>query len=91
VVIDWTNVCLGPGALDVASTWVIMATSEVAAPAWLRPVAGRVRSRFVARFVDLAGREAARAVLGVAAKRRLADPHVRPGEAARVRALIVGG
>jgi aminoglycoside phosphotransferase (APT) family kinase protein len=89
VVIDWTNACLGPAALDVATTWVIMATSDVEVPTWIRPVLGLVRGRFVARFVDLAGRDTARGMLRVAGERRIADPHVTPREAARVRELMV--
>lgn len=88
VVIDWTNVCLGPGSLDVASTWVIIATSDVELPGWIRPVAGLIRRWFVARFVDLAGREAARSMVRVAGERRLADPHVTQAEAIRVRQMI---
>jgi hypothetical protein len=65
-----------------------MATSDVEVPTWIRPVLGLVRGRFVARFVDLAGRDDARDVLPVAGERRITDPHVTPREAARVRELI---
>lgn len=88
VVIDWTNACLAPAGLDVASTWVVTATGDVAAPAWLRPLAGALRGRFVDRFVEGAGRAQARRWLAVAADRRLADPNTRPSEAARVRDLV---
>lgn len=88
VVIDWTNACLGPASIDVATTWVVMATSEIDAPRRIAPLADRVRRSFVERFVDLAGRDAARAVLVAAGERRLADRNVRPSEADRVRRLL---
>lgn len=93
VVIDWTNACLAPAGFDVASTWVVVATGDVSVPAWLRPVTGVLRDRFVSVLVDAAGREVAERWLAAAGERRLDDPSTRPPEAARVRALVerVGG
>jgi aminoglycoside phosphotransferase (APT) family kinase protein len=87
VVIDWPNAAVGPAAADVAFGWVIGATTT-AEGSWIRLVALVLRRRLVDRFVDSCGRAAALALLPAVAERRIADPNVRPEEAARVRALV---
>jgi aminoglycoside phosphotransferase (APT) family kinase protein len=89
VVIDWTNACVGPAGFDVATTWVVTATGDVDVPRWLAPLAGPLRRRFVDRFVDEAGRGAARRWIALAGERRLDDPNTLPAEAAHVRDLMV--
>lgn len=77
VVIDWTNARGGEPALDVAMTWVIMATSGGrAGHVFLRP--------YLAGF-DRADIEAA---LPAAAAARLADPNVSERERVAVRRLL---
>ncbi len=88
VVFDWTNAALGPPAADVALAWVISATSTIDVPAHLRPIATRMRSRFVDRFVDSCGRAAAIAILPAVADYRLNDRNTLPEEAERVRQLV---
>ena len=77
VVIDWTNARAGEPALDVALTWVILASSGgLAGRAFLRP--------FLAEFDR---RELERA-LPEAVAYRVADPNVTGAERARARALL---
>ncbi len=77
VVIDWTNARGGEPALDVAMTWVIMATSGGRA--------GRVFLRPYLAGYDRADIEAA---LPAAAAARLADPNVSERERVAVRRLL---
>lgn len=88
VVIDWTNVSLGPPAADVAESWIVAATSSVDGGRWLQLLVRLVRDRLVQRFVDRCGRADAIAILPAVAEYRLADRNVRPEEAARIRALV---
>ena len=88
MVIDWTNAGLGPAGLDVAMTWMLMATSDVDdVPRLLRPFVRRLRARIVEEYLA-----ATRAVdplpyVRDACRRRLEDPETRPEEKERVRAF----
>ncbi len=88
VVIDWTNAVVGPRGTDVASTWIIMATSEVEGGVVARTFQAAARSWFVGRFLFRAGRNAAQPLLPVVAEHRLADRNLRPGEADNIRRLL---
>jgi aminoglycoside phosphotransferase (APT) family kinase protein len=77
VVIDWTNARRGDPALDVALTWVIVATSG-------GPL-GRVFVRFFLAHFELAE---LRRALPAAAERRIADPNVTDRERRAVRRLL---
>lgn len=81
VVIDWANAGCGPPALDVASTWVILDSSEAPGPAVVQRLLRSRRSAFVEAFLAATGqRPEARALLGVVVERRLADRNLTPGE-----------
>lgn len=88
VVFDWSNAALGPAPADVALTWLIGATSSIDATGPARFAIAAVRNRFLRRYVDRCGRDAAAGLLPVVAEARLLDPNVRPEEAARIRALV---
>ena len=75
-VIDWTNALRGSPALDVAMTWVILATSG-------GPFA-RLYLRF---FLPLFDRDEVLDALPLAAERRIADPNVTERERRAVRRL----
>jgi phosphotransferase family enzyme len=77
VVIDWTNARRGEGALDVALTWVIGATSG-------GPFGKTLLPPCLACF-DL---EPVRRALADAAARRIDDPNVTERERAAVRRLL---
>lgn len=87
VVIDWSNSCAGPAGADVAMAYLIMASSDAdGLPSWLAPVARLLRWVFLRRF-RAAVRDDPGPHLARAARLRLADPNVRPAEAARLRRL----
>ena len=88
VVIDWSNVALGPAPADVAQSWIIAATSTVDGGKAIAAMVRLVRGRLVDRFVDGCGRAAAIAMVPVVAEYRLADRNVRPEEADRIRHLV---
>jgi Ser/Thr protein kinase RdoA (MazF antagonist) len=77
VVIDWTNARRGEPALDVALTWVILATSG--------GTGGRIVLRWFLPCFDR--HELVRALPG-AAERRLADVNVTDDERRAVRRLV---
>ena len=75
--IDWTNARRGEPALDVALTWVILATS-----------AGDLGHAFVELFLDRFDREQIVDALPAAAARRIADPNVTDDERRSVEELV---
>ena len=78
VVIDWTNARSGEPSLDVALTWVILATSG-----------GGVLARlFISRFLAHFDKDEVVRALRAAAEYRLADVNVRDDERAKVRRLV---
>jgi len=83
VVIDWTNAGAGDPWLDVALTWVILATSD--APGI---VARAGRSAFTRSFLAMFDPSEVRRALPAAAERRLRDPNVRDTEREAVRRLV---
>jgi Ser/Thr protein kinase RdoA (MazF antagonist) len=88
VVIDWSNVALGPAEADVAQSWIIGTTSTVDGGPLIGALVRLVRGRMIDRFVDGCGRAGAIAVLPTVAEYRLQDRNVRPEEAVRIRTLV---
>jgi hypothetical protein len=85
VVIDWSNVRAGLPAADVATTYVIMLTSEVdGLPGWLRPAARTLRGALLREFLSAVGHDPGPQV-AAAARARMADDSVRPAEAEHLR------
>ena len=90
VVIDWEGAARGPAEADVALCWLVVATSEIPGSAWQRAV-GRAGQRLFADIVvRRAGLRVDAAWRAEAARFRLLDPNLRPGEAARVRRFLAG-
>lgn len=77
VVIDWTNARRGEPALDVALTWVILATSG-----------GPLIAPFVRAFLRCFDRDELLQALPAAAQRRLDDVNVTDRERRAVRRLV---
>ena len=88
VVIDWRNTRRGDEAIDVATTWLIMATSEVPDTSLKWRVIDQVRRLFVAALLRHVDRRAAERQLPLAARYRLADRNVLDGERAAIRAML---
>ena len=78
-VIDWTNARRGDPALDVALTWVILATSG-----------GAFGRLFLRSFLPRFDRDGLSRALPAAAERRLADVNVTDRERTAVRRLLHG-
>jgi phosphotransferase family enzyme len=74
VVIDWTNARRGAPALDVAMTWVILATSG-----------GPLGRLFCRLFIPHFDRDEIKRAVPAAAELRLADPNVTDHEREAVR------
>jgi aminoglycoside phosphotransferase (APT) family kinase protein len=79
VVVDWANARRGDPALDVALTWMILATSGS------RSVPARLLLR---RFLSHFDRNELLRALPVAAQRRISDANVTEPERARVRRYL---
>jgi aminoglycoside phosphotransferase (APT) family kinase protein len=77
-VIDWTNARRGEPALDVALTWVILAT-----------VGGPLARLFLRSFLPHFDREELLNELPAAADRRAADPNVADYEQQAVQRLVM--
>ncbi len=88
VVIDWPNTAVGSPGAEVASTWIIMATSETDGSGLARAVQSSARSGFVRMFLKRADVDAARTMLPVMAEHRLADRNLRAGEAEAIHRLM---
>ncbi len=88
VVIDWPNVSIGARGADVASTWIIVATSQIDAGGFRGVVQSTGRSLFLRSFLRHCDRDLARSLLPAAAEHRLRDRNLRPGEAAKVHELV---
>jgi aminoglycoside phosphotransferase (APT) family kinase protein len=88
VVIDWTGAMGGEAALDVAQTWVLIATSQVPGGVIPRALGAVGRGAFVRTFLRHVDRHAAATALPAVAEQRLVDPHVLPAEQERVRRLL---
>jgi aminoglycoside phosphotransferase (APT) family kinase protein len=77
VVVDWTNARGGDPALDVALTWIILATSAGLPGRW-----------FLRSFLPHFDAEELQRALPAAAERRLADPNVTDRERDAVLRLL---
>lgn len=88
VVIDWPNTSVGPRNAEAASTWIIVATSEIDAGGLHGAIQGAARSHFLSVFLDHIDREAARPLLAPVAAHRLDDRNLRPHEATSINQLL---
>jgi aminoglycoside/choline kinase family phosphotransferase len=88
VVIDWSSAAAGPPGADTAIAALIMRVSEVDdMPAAVRLAAAVLRRAFTRRF-EAAVEARPGPYLAVIAPRRMRDPNVRPGEAAKLRQFM---
>lgn len=82
-VIDWATAARGQSASDVASTWVIVQSSQIPGSTFERALANLGRRAFLSAFLHASGqRDAARHALPVVITARLADPHLAEPEIA---------
>lgn len=88
VVIDWTNVARGDEELDVAQTWLVVATSNPPGGPLARAATRAVRGLFLRRLLREFDRSAVAERLPTVAERRLRDPNVLPNEKEAIRRLV---
>ncbi len=88
VVIDWRNTRRGDGAIDDASTWLIMATSQVSETGPKHRVVRLIRTLFVDALLRHIDREAAARQLPLVARYRLADRNLLASERPAIHALV---
>ena len=87
VVIDWTNARIGPAPMDVAMSWLLLATSVPDGGSWQRALAATGQGIFTRRFLRHFDAAAVRGVLPEAARLRVEDRNVTRVEAARIKRL----
>lgn len=85
VLVDWTDAASGPRALDVATTWIVLACMGTGA--LTTPEVVHVRGILLAAFLAGVDQDAARAAVPRAAALRLADPGATPEERQRITAF----
>lgn len=88
VVIDWRNSRRGDGAVDVATTWLIMATSQLPDSRLRWRVIDQMRRLFVTVLLRSVDRPAAERHLPLAARYRLADGNVLDSERTAIHAML---
>lgn len=89
VLIDWSNVAMGPRAADVAETWVILACFSPPPTEFLKRAMTAVgRSLFLGAFLGAVDRTAATGWLGPVAAQRESDINTSAGERAAIRSLL---
>ncbi|MFD1719859.1 phosphotransferase [Georgenia deserti] len=88
VLIDWANARSGPPEADLANTWVILATSTVDAPWWMRAAVSTLRNRLVADYVADLDQAAVSALLPELVARRAGDRYVSDHERRRLEAWL---
>lgn len=87
VVIDWRNTRRGNGAVDVATTWLLMATSEIPDTGLRRVAISLIRHLLVFAFLHHADRRAATRQIPLVARFRLADRNLLESERPAIYAL----
>lgn len=89
VVIDWRNTRRGDdGAIDVATTWLIMATSQVPDTSLKWRMIDKVRHLFVEALLRNTDRAAATRQLPRVARYRLADRNLLDSERPAIHAFV---
>jgi aminoglycoside phosphotransferase (APT) family kinase protein len=87
VLIDWEGAARGPAIADVAMTWVIIGFSSIPGQGLEAALVRGAQGIFTRSFVRAAGPIDDEWRL-TAIRHRLADPHLLPSEAARLKRLV---
>ncbi len=88
VVLDWGWAAAGPPELDVAHTWLEIATSVVPGGAMLRVIASLGRLYFLRSFLAEFDQSALQAAMPEIARYRLAVRELAPIERERIPAFL---
>ncbi len=87
VVIDWSNAASGVGDVDVALTWVLMASGGIPFGAVKRAVLARARALLVNGFLRHFDLDSVRAELPAVVDWKVHDPNMTPAECEAMRQL----
>lgn len=87
VVIDWPNARRGDPTVDVALTWIVLASGAIPAPAPLAALLGRFRSLFVRKFVAQFDRNVISAMVPAMVEYKVQDPNMSEVECQAMRRL----
>jgi aminoglycoside phosphotransferase (APT) family kinase protein len=87
MIINWTNVASGPGAVDVATSWLLIACFDHPDRV-VNVTVTRLRQGFLAPFLAAVGRADAARALPVVARIRALDPATSEIENARTLVLV---
>ncbi|MGH9078587.1 MAG: phosphotransferase [Acidimicrobiales bacterium] len=87
MVIDWPNAARGAGAVDVALTWLLLASGENPDHGLKRAVTERFRGRLVRAFLAPFDRGPVRELLREVVEWKVNDPHMSNAEQAAMRLL----
>jgi len=88
VVIDWTTTARGPGASDVALTWLLMTAGEIPGGGAQAALGRVLRGLFVRAFLGHFELGPVRAILPSVAEWKCRDPNMRPAEIAAMQDLV---
>jgi aminoglycoside phosphotransferase (APT) family kinase protein len=88
VLIDWEGAGCGPAEADLAVCWIVVAMSTVPGSPWQRAMGRAGQRLFADGVLRNAGLPVGPAWLAEAARFRLRDPHLYPGEADRIRRML---
>jgi aminoglycoside phosphotransferase (APT) family kinase protein len=89
-VIDWSNAARGPGAADVAHTWIVMACSTPTTGLYRQTLSRIGRGLLLRAFLKRFDRVEIRAHLHAAGTYRLANRRLPAGELEAIRSLLGG-
>jgi aminoglycoside phosphotransferase (APT) family kinase protein len=89
VVIDWPNAARGTGDVDVAATWVLLASASIPAGRVKAGLMGMGRSMLVNAFLAPFDRAPVRELLPGVVEWKVADPNMTAEEREAMRALVV--
>jgi hypothetical protein len=76
VVIDWPNAARGEAAVDVALTWVLVASGAIPGGRLRAMAMGWGRNRLINAFLAPVDRDAVRALVPSVVAWKLRDPHM---------------
>jgi aminoglycoside phosphotransferase (APT) family kinase protein len=88
VLIDWANAARGPGAADVALTWLVMAAAEIPAARVGAAVGGILRGMFVRSFLGHFDLAPVRTALSAVGAWKCGDRNMRPSERVLMERLM---
>ena len=88
VVIDWTNAARGNPSVDVAITWILVASGEVLAGRTEAILLVMARKLLLNAFLKPFAREQLQSILSEVVEWKCTNPHMSAVEIARMRLLL---